>query len=115
MGRWSQANRRGGAGTKQFPNAPAPQTLFLDKDNPSNRMEISFNWTFIPDSCRYDLVDMAAPNTILDTIATASVQTGTQDFVTFVPVSGHTYRCTATVVKSGFATTVYFSNTSVAP
>lgn len=78
-------------------------------------MYVSFDWPFIPDSCRCDLVDMVAPGTILDTIATASVQTLVQDFSAYSPISGHTYRVTATVVKVGFATTVYYSNTGVAP
>jgi hypothetical protein len=68
-----------------------------------------------PDTATYQLFDQAAPTVALDTIATANVQVFTQDFITFVPISGHTYIANATINKVGFARTVYLSNTSVAP
>lgn len=115
MGRWAQANRRGGAGALTLPNFPKATNLALSKNGGTNRMQIDFTWPIIPDAGTYRLFDTAAPTVILDLIATASVQSATQDFATFVPISGHTYQASASMTKIGFAPTVYFTNTSVAP
>jgi hypothetical protein len=115
MGRWAQANRRGGAGAKSFPNFPKPTNFALSKNGGSNRMQIDFTWPIVPGTCTFRLYDVTAPTVVLDLIATSGVQSATQDFATFVPVSGHTYIADATVAGLGFATTVYLSNTSLAP
>jgi hypothetical protein len=115
MGRWAQANRRGGAGAQSFPNFGKPTQFALSKNGGSNRMQIDVILPVAPDSATYRLFDLAAPTVQLDLIATANVQVFTQDFATFVPISGHTYFANATINKVGFAQTVYLSNTSVAP
>lgn len=114
MGRWAQANRRGGGGAATYPNVPPPSSFTLARDGGTNKLFLAFNGFTVPNSGRWDLVVASAPTVILETIATADVNNLSQDYL-LVPTSAVTYQVLGTLTRPGFATTVYASNTFVWP
>ncbi len=114
MGRWAQARRRGGKGSRSAPNFPKPLFLAFGRDAVTNKLEILWTLPITAASTTLQCCLAATPNTAIETIVEGSNAGDDREFV-LVPTSGFVYICTLIMHQVGFADTTYYSNTVTWP
>lgn len=110
MGRWSQANRRGGSGGTN--RSVRPVSAVLSQSAPGNGIELLCTVTPAADRIVARIWDVAAPT--VDVAAQTTTNSTTNDLFTGPPIVGHTYAGSFQAYKGPYVTTVQLSNTVVA-